>query len=293
MFKRFIIATEWSADADRFIENLRGLKALGAEECLLIVSYRLPYPAVLEEASIAIFAEIPQAVEQHMAVQKQMLEKQGFTVEAKLVEGLNKKELVTIALENDYETVVVGARKQSKWDELFTSGITYEIVHQSDIPVLIIRLPEEEEQGKIVSESLIDHILYPTDFSIGSTNALEYVKQLVAQGAKKVTLVHIQDKDRVEPDKKDRLEEFNAIDRERLIQMKELLQGAGDVEVDIMIGYGNPSVEILRLIDEKDVRLCVMGSQGRGFVKELFLGGVSHNIARQSECSVLLIPVKR
>jgi len=37
----------------------------------------------------------------------------------------------------------------------------------------------------------------------------------------------------------------------------------------------------------------VMGSQGRGFVSESFLGSVSHQVARRSPAPVLLIPAKR
>jgi len=46
-------------------------------------------------------------------------------------------------------------------------------------------------------------------------------------------------------------------------------------------------------VRDRDVQLTVMGSQGRGYVSDLFLGSVSHNVARQSVASVLLIPAKK
>jgi nucleotide-binding universal stress UspA family protein len=49
----------------------------------------------------------------------------------------------------------------------------------------------------------------------------------------------------------------------------------------------------LKTIQELSVSLVVMGSQGRGFVPELFLGSVSHNVARHGDASVLLIPSKK
>jgi len=45
-------------------------------------------------------------------------------------------------------------------------------------------------------------------------------------------------------------------------------------------------------VEDAEVKLVVMGSQGRGYVKEFFLGSVSQNIARLSPSSVLLIPTK-
>ena len=47
------------------------------------------------------------------------------------------------------------------------------------------------------------------------------------------------------------------------------------------------------MITEKVIRLVVMGSQGHGFIKELFLGSVSHGVARLSDASVLLVPARR
>ena len=52
--------------------------------------------------------------------------------------------------------------------------------------------------------------------------------------------------------------------------------------------YGSPSLEILRIAEDLDVKLVVMGSQGRGYVKEFFLGSVSQNIARLSPSSSVL-----
>ncbi|MDZ7582927.1 MAG: universal stress protein [Deltaproteobacteria bacterium] len=61
----------------------------------------------------------------------------------------------------------------------------------------------------------------------------------------------------------------------------------------IEVCYGVPFKEITRLIRERDVQLVVMGTQGRGFFGEFFLGSVSHNVLRQSVAPVLLIPAPR
>ena len=138
-----------------------------------------------------------------------------------------------------------------------------------------------------------EHILFPTDFSENAKHAFTYVEQLVAAGAKRVTLLHVQDRTRIDPHLTHRLEEFNAIDRARLEGLKDMLQKNGNATIDIELCYGAPFVEIIRLIQERNVYLVVMGSQGRGFVEELFLGSVSHNVARHANTAVLLIPAKR
>ena len=113
---------------------------------------------------------------------------------------------------------------------------------------------------------------------------------IAADGAKKVTLLHVQDLSRIAPD---RLEEFNKADELRLQELKKSLSATGSIEVDTKLLQGSPAVEIIRLVNEQKIPLVVMGSQGRGFVNELFLGSVSHNVARHSAASVLLVPAKR
>ena len=135
-----------------------------------------------------------------------------------------------------------------------------------------------------------DHVLFATDFSEMAANAFTCIEQLVAQGARKVTLVHVQDKTELEQHLMGRLEEFNAQDRGRLESLKQTLLNKGASQVEIEVCYGVPFQEITRLIKERNVRLVVMGMQGRGFAGEFFLGSVSHNVARHSVAPLLLIP---
>ncbi|MCH8476043.1 MAG: universal stress protein [Opitutales bacterium] len=51
--------------------------------------------------------------------------------------------------------------------------------------------------------------------------------------------------------------------------------------------------EITRLVEEHKSQLVVMGTQGRSFSGELFLGSVSHHVARASSAPVLLVPMVR
>jgi len=105
-------------------------------------------------------------------------------------------------------------------------------------------------------------------------------------------LLHIQDKTKIDKHLKHKLEEFNKIDTERLEMYKKVLIEKGAEDIQIKITYGIPTKEIL---DEakNDYSLIVMGSQGRGFVEEIFVGSVSHNVVRNANISVLLVPAVR
>jgi len=116
---------------------------------------------------------------------------------------------------------------------------------------------------------------------------------MVMGGIKKVILFHVMNKAKIKPELEEWLPEFNEADNQRMKNIKNTLQKIGNAEIETLIRYGMPADEIFKLIEERNPQLVVMGSQGRGFVKEIFLGSVSHDVARHSSASVLLIPAKR
>jgi nucleotide-binding universal stress UspA family protein len=311
MFKRIIIASETSPDSLNVLTCLQGLRKLGAEECLLL-QCMLP-----QNQSVALLSAV--ILEENLRQQQEMLVEQGFRVETRKVTGNIGKEVNRIAVEEDFSVIVAGIPEFTMMGEVFYGGIAHEVIQHARKPVLLIRITESPDEALSCAAgdySLFGHVLFPTDFSENAGIAFEYVKKMVADGARKVTLAHVQDQVRLNPHlayrlekynvidtpkevteaktiAAQRLEKYNLIDNKRLEDMKKVLQENGDAEVDICILYGSPAAEILKKVRELKIPIVVMGSQGRGFVKELFLGSVSNNIARHSSASVLLIPAKR
>lgn len=288
MFERFIVATDLSPASYAVVNCLGRLKTYGAKHCLLLQC--LSFSAAASTA----FSYQTQPLDEMLKEQQGILEKQGFTVEARTVVGAPKQEIVQVASKEDYALIVIGAQGQSLVGEKLLGGVAYGVINKTVKPVLVIPIekkPGEEKACEPVARcSFSEHVLFATDFSEMADNAFAYVEQLVEHGAQKVTLVHIQDKTKLEQHLKDRLEEFNTHDQGRLEALKQSLLKKGTPKIDTEVVYGSPYEEISRLIRERNVQLTVMGTQGRGFVGELFLGSVSHNVVRHSVAPVLLIP---
>lgn len=291
MFDRFIVATDLSPASFAVVNCLGGLKAYGAKRCLLLQCL------TLQEVGSVALSYTTAFSEGILTQQKGILERQGFEVEARVVPGFARREINRIAAEEDYSLIVVGSRGRSLAGEVFLGGVADDVIHHAQEPVLVVRLEFKTVDGvecvQPVRCDLTTHVLFPTDFSENADQAFTYVQELAASGAKRVTLLHVQDRALIDPHLKDRLEEFNETDRALLETMKERLQTNGTAKIDVEVRYGSPFVEITRFIKERDVHLVVMGSQGHGFVEELFLGSVSHNVARHSEAPLLLIPAAR
>ncbi len=287
MISRFIITTDLSPASFAIVNCLGSLKDFGAHQCLLLQSLSRQ-----EMASLAL-SYSTSSHERMLSDQKQILEKQGFEVITRIVSGNSKEEVNRIADREDYSLIVVG-HSHSKLRDTFLGTIAYNVIYCARKPSIVIPVHKKGDGYVCIrSAALREHILFPTDFSENADLAFNCVEDFAGQGVRHITLLHVQDKARIEPYLRDRLEEFNKIDRARLESMRDSLKERGSAEINIELTYGAPYTEIMRLVRERDISLVVMGSQGRGFIKELFLGSISHNVARDSEAPVMLIPAKR
>ena len=70
-----------------------------------------------------------------------------------------------------------------------------------------------------------------------------------------------------------------------------LKAGASSVKVKIETGHGKHM--ILDEINNGHYNLVVMGTQGRGWIEEIFIGDVAHAVIRKSNVSLFLAPFRR
>jgi nucleotide-binding universal stress UspA family protein len=87
------------------------------------------------------------------------------------------------------------------------------------------------------------------------------------------------------------LEELNAQVQREYEQMLDaaVATGASEVSVEKVLGHGSAAPAILRQIEAGKHDLVVMGSRGRGEVRSLLLGSVSHGVLQASRVPVLVV----
>lgn len=290
MMDRAIIATDLSEASDIIVKHLSFLKDFGVQSMLL-----LQCPDYQEVAS-EVFPYIATIQTEAIERQKEILEGFGFIVEARISPGNAKREINRIAEEEGFPLVVVGSQGRSLVGGAFLGGVAHEVMLGTRQPLLIVRLAVDDQKNLsvigITEQKVTQHILFATDFSPGAQGVSLYLEQLLATGTvKQVTLLHVQDRSRIEPHLVERIDEFNKTDKERLQELKGRLEAGSDVRVTPKLVYGDPHTEVMREITESGATMVMMGTQGRGFFKELFVGSVSQFVARRSPIPVLLIPL--
>lgn len=83
----------------------------------------------------------------------------------------------------------------------------------------------------------------------------------------------------------------NEILDEQMIIMKPILDSAKKkgVACELIFLHGEPGPVIVEHANGNDYNLILLGSRGLGSLKELVLGSVSHRVAKQALCPVMII----
>ena len=154
----------------------------------------------------------------------------------------------------------------------------------------------------------IKRILYATDLSKNSSYAFYYAIHLARKFDAKITILHA-----IEPVplyteayavSMRLIERVEKQDREKAIaDIQRLLQEfCRKVESRIgapclvlvsktLVLIGHPVEEILKVADEEQCDIIVLGSHGKGFLKQTFLGSVSSAVLHRSRKPVFIIPI--
>lgn len=287
MFKKILFTTDFSDASMNILECLKNLKEIGVEEVTIV--------HILDAATVGgLLNLISKFLKPKVDQFENILKEAGFKADTKIEIGNVGREVNRICIEGNYSLIVAGTHGESVLKGILLGSKIKDILSSSRKPVLLIPLnviaKKDEEKIKPICFEMFKNILYPTDFSDNAEIAFFYLEEIAKMTMAKVTLCHIQDIKRIEPHLKHKLEEFNKIDMERLTRIERQLK---DIQVEVaekIIDYGNPSEKITELGNSKKYNLIIMGTQGRGFMDEPFLGRVANYAAHHIDIPILFIP---
>jgi nucleotide-binding universal stress UspA family protein len=284
MFKKILVATDLSEISEQIINAIPSLRSIGTEEIVLVHCLNIRDVGGLANTLSPLIQPV-------LNKQQTQLTEQGFNTRTEIRIGIPAIEINRAAQEKDCSLIVVGSHGYNFTKDILLGGVTTAVLHNATRPVLVIKIEPDEAKGSKPSPwNPLHHIIYPTDFSDNAEVAFAYLKEIVQAGAEKVTLLHIQDQI-IGKHLKDRLAEFNKIDEERLLRLRDELLSTGRVPVNIEVRFGLVAQEILNHIKSAGGSMVVMGTQGRGHIGEMFLGSVSNKVVRYSPVPVLLVPL--
>ena len=154
-----------------------------------------------------------------------------------------------------------------------------------------------KEESKPMS---FKHILWPTDFSQPSYEALEAAVDLAETFHSELTLLHV-----IPPIPALTGPESPAsFDVSRYqAELERTAEGLMDqvrakripkaIRVQHLVAQGSPALEIARVAEEKGMDLIVIATRGESALKHVFFGSVADKVMRHSLIPVLIVPAKR
>ncbi len=289
MLSNILISTDASEASDHIIDCVKDLRRVGSRKAVLthVINVR--------DAG-GLYVSLKRMTVPKLEEQQRRLAAAGFETTLEIPLGYPDYEINRLARENESSLIVVGSHGESLVKDMLLGSTAHSVLMSARTGVLLIRVEITETAGgtccRIACSDFFRHILHPTDFSATAEHAFEHLEHIVRETHCAVTLLHVQDKVKLEPHLIQLLDDFNRIDTERLERMKARLLKAGASEVDIQVSLGSPTALILEQARCDKYSLILMGTQGRGALWEIVMGSVSHNIARHAPLPVLFVPAR-
>lgn len=296
-FNHALVALDQSEASNIIVDCLAHFKNFGTQKFTLFTSVSVPYPGGLASTD-------EESYKNKLESYRERLEPFGFDIETEVKIHINAyapSQILNAAKESGSDYIIIANRGYNKYREFLLGSTATELLQRCDLPVYLINLSVSEEseleKRKLYCikscKDALNSIFYPTDFSSISDRAFQVVKQLAPNRTKKVNILHVQASGRPGVNNPETLKEFDRVDIERLKELQSSLKEVSEADVSVKIRYGSPVKQILENAAAEESTLIIMGSQGRGYVSDLFLGGVCHQVIRKAPIPVLTIPAVR
>jgi nucleotide-binding universal stress UspA family protein len=214
-------------------------------------------------------------------------------------EGDTTREILDEAASVKADLLTVGTHGRSGFERLFLGSVTEKLLRKASCPVLTV--PCHTPDAVPASPELFKRILCPVDFSECSMAALQYAMSMAQENDAELVVLYVVPNDFVPLPGQ---QPSNGLDHtisvadffiRREEQVRRLLQEAVPetvrtyCKVETTMTHGKPSTEILRLADEHESDLIVIGVRGRGAADLAVFGSTTQHVVRQAMCPVLTI----
>lgn len=147
----------------------------------------------------------------------------------------------------------------------------------------------------------IGRILYATDLSKNSLYAFGYAVQVARQFGARITVLHVAEsvpgtlgswvKEKMEEEELAHSVETIRSQLERFCEVMDRNRTCMELVSDILVRVGQPTEEILSAAKEESYDILVLGTHGKGILKNAILGSVSRKVLDHSPKPMMVIPL--
>ena len=224
---------------------------------------------------------------------------QGLEIHPVVVEGIPGAQILTAIEQNHIDLVVLGTKGLSGMKRFLLGSVSEWVLYDAPCSVLVVR---GQPRGAAATNSRGLHVLLAMDGSSDSWEAVALLKTLKLPRSSRLTILHVVEKPAAlitlawvsaQMDATEFAEDCKRTGQQGGAQLLEEtrrdLMGE-ELEVDTKLTEGHAADEILKVAQDVQADLIVVGTRGMTELRRvMMLGGVSHKVVRHAECSVLVV----
>ncbi len=210
----------------------------------------------------------------------------GVDVVTDVRQGVPHETIVEYAGANDVDLIVMPTHGRSGIERYLLGSVTERVVNTSAVPVLTVT-PSEGGEFEYPPRT----VLVPTDGSRGAQLALDRGIDLANETGATLHVLHVVETSSLGIDVRSAIADDQLEERanEILAAATETARESSVEAVTSSVVHGQPVKEIRSYVEDNDVDVVALGTQGETDFSRYVLGGVSAKLIRTSPSPVLMV----
>ena len=286
-FSRILLSTDFS-ECSREAAKFAGIIAKNFDSEIYLVhvlsDFRSEYASLLEET-----LPLPEPLEEeerravaNLREEAERLREEGLNVEEIMLFGTPYIEILKFAEKREVDLIIMGTRGLSGLKELLLGSTALKVVRNSHIPVITVR--------KCTVTGGIKKVLFPTDLSDYSLEALPLALEFCRTMGAKITLFHVIEIRTYDPEKVGYFLSDKFFDEIKPFIEKRMGTCPEDVHHEKKVVRAmDATAAIIDEIRDNRYDLVVMATHGRTGFKRALLGSVAEKVLRHSPAPVMTV----
>ena len=200
-------------------------------------------------------------------------------INQKIVDGVPAEQILQIAEEGAYSTIIMGRRGVSAVREVLLGSVSASLLHK---PVhQSVYVTGVNVENLKADACPIPRILVPLDGSphaVAAAREAAILAKCYGNAVAEVTLLHVIDLARYAK------RQYTSQSQEDILNEAQQIftdSGVSESKIVNVVEYGSPGEVILNTAKEKQINLLIIGRRGRSTFQELFMGSVSRQVVQR------------
>ena len=293
MYDRIVIAVDGSDEAQRAAR--RGLQLAQVFDATAAVLSVVEQKALRLTETSAEKTQLRERRESAITEIEELASELGHPVTTTLTEGKPAVQISEYAAEQDADLIVVGRQGLTGLGRRLLGGVTEQVLHRSDVPVLVVPGEDDAEM-----EADYTRVLITTD---GSENADVAIPHGIAIARRYDSDVHVLNVVDLQAAggvfnagglEKEFIERLDARGQDAVDSVATKIEdSAPDLTVETAVertsSFEGAAAGVREYVEENDVDLVVMGSHGRSNLQRQLIGSVASTVLRTVDVPVLVV----